>query len=401
MRDRVLLVAGVLAQASCAGMVVRETTGELHRGAPRGSTFGLGETFTCALPVSSRDLAFRSVCWGQVAWPRAPALGVSVAAVAPLGDHDPVGAVVAGDRHACAMTCELAGGASPRRCTISCWGDNRRGQLGRGTISAAQPAPAVVSVPQPMGVYASGESTCALTRTGRVYCWGDNEVGELGSAPSAPVTTPTSVDGLPPIDDLAMGRHHTCAISRARTVWCWGRNQDAELGQPATAAVVPPAALRGLPPMQKVSVGGHHACGITLEGDLLCWGRNTSGQIGNGVTSPREPGTRVRSPLGRPWTAVACGAEHTCGIVDRRQVFCWGGNEFGQAAATPTASVPSPTPMWGAEYAEFIAAGADRSCAFVRGGDQSPLRCWGRNDGGQLGDGSPGDRCGPVEVAAP
>ena len=68
---------------------------------------------------------------------------------------------------------------------------------------------------------------------------------------------------------------------------------------------------------------------------------------------PLDPNTK--------WIDVSSGGEHSCGILGTGGLFCWGNNDFGQAAA-PKGSFKS------------VAAGGIQSCAITNEGG---LKCWG------------------------
>jgi alpha-tubulin suppressor-like RCC1 family protein len=117
------------------------------------------------------------MCWGSS---DAGQLGVGVAerlrasSVTVAGLEENIAAVTAGSFHTCVLT--EAGG-------VRCWGDNRLGQLGDGTSGTSRPAPVdVVGLEQGMAaIAAGGEHTCALTEDGILTCWGDNRYGQLGN----------------------------------------------------------------------------------------------------------------------------------------------------------------------------------------------------------------------------
>ncbi len=83
---------------------------------------------------------------------------------------------------------------------------------------------------------------------------------------------------------------------------------------------------------------------------------------------------------------VAVGAAFTCVVRDGGGVACWGANDFGQLGnGTPT---PSSTPVLvaGLPPASQISLGARHACAITSGG----LYCWGDNAAGQVGTGTQG-----------
>ncbi len=85
-------------------------------------------------------------------------------------------------------------------------------------------------------------------------------------------------------------------------------------------------------------------------------------------------------------TALAAGGSHQCARRSGGGVLCWGDNTNGQIGdRTTVAARPTPTPPAGLGTATSVTAGRQHSCAQLPDGT---VRCWGRNDLGQLGDGT-------------
>ena len=80
------------------------------------------------------------------------------------------------------------------------------------------------------------------------------------------------------------------------------------------------------------------------SGVLRCWGANTSGQLGDSTTID-HPLPTVVSGLTNV-TSVTAGAGSTCAIGDRgtakQQVFCWGRNDWGQVGDGTTTERHEP-----------------------------------------------------------
>jgi alpha-tubulin suppressor-like RCC1 family protein len=80
---------------------------------------------------------------------------------------------------------------------------------------------------------------------------------------------------------------------------------------------------------------------------------------------------------------VVAGRNHTCGRLDTNQVSCWGKNEFGQLGDGSTSDQSVPTPIAGPAFAS-ITAGRNHTCGLTAGG---VAYCWGKGSSGQLGSG--------------
>lgn len=64
---------------------------------------------------------------------------------------------------------------------ITCWGDNSRGQLGNGSRGDNKTGPSVVAeIEGASSLVAMGHSACATFTDGWIACWGDNKRGQLG-----------------------------------------------------------------------------------------------------------------------------------------------------------------------------------------------------------------------------
>lgn len=307
----------------------------------------------------------------------------------------PVRALAAGSSHSCA----LAGGRA------LCWGINSWRQLGNETDFALATPRVVPGLPEPVtGIAAGSLHTCAIAEGG-VWCWGRDDSGELGSRERVATcgfyqrlpcrASPVRVPGLDGVTAVAAGEAHTCAIA-AGSVHCWGANDRGQLGRGSGAGGPEPAPVPSVTGASALAAGARHTCAL-VAGKLLCWGANERGQLGDGTTADRSQPVPVPGLSGV--TALATGARHTCAAA-ADGVHCWGTNEEGQlglAASAEPRSEPARVSGLGADVTG-LAAGIDHTCALLGKGR---VRCWGDDDFGQLGDGvGRAASRGPLEVAA-
>ncbi|MBI3073049.1 MAG: hypothetical protein HYY84_13125 [Deltaproteobacteria bacterium] len=242
------------------------------------------------------------------------------------------------------------------------------------------------------------------TRASQVLCLGENACGQLGVANRTFARDPVAMTGIVDAVQIATGNQHTCVLRANGTVHCAGCNKNGELGVAPSAGGHLPTAVPGVTDAVEIVSGAAHTCANRSNGEILCWGRNDRGQLGDFPATERRP-TRVRGlpalPGNRAFRALAAGKNHTCVQTLARTVWCWGANEFGQLGHGTTSNNTTPVRVTDVKNVLNVASGpqSDHTCATVLGenGD-NVLLCWGRNDHGQVGDGTVTSRPSPVRV---
>ena len=126
--------------------------------------------------------------------------------------------------------------------TATCSGFNDMGELGNGTTNTSL-APTTVVAPGGSGpltgvvqVVSGDFYACARLTNGTVDCWGDNRFGQLGNGTINTSTLPVQVKStsgsgaLTGVTQIAAGEFHTCARISNGTIDCWGSNGYFALG---------------------------------------------------------------------------------------------------------------------------------------------------------------------------
>lgn len=195
---------------------------------------------------------------------------------------------------------------------------------------------------------------------------------------------------------VAAGATHSCAVTAEGHVKCWGANKHGQLGDGTKTGKRVPVDVSGLMSAVKdISVGERHTCAITTVGGLKCWGSNHDFQLGDGTRQDHVSPVDVADLQSDVRTATA-GEQHTCILTATGGVKCWGKNQDGQVGDGTTADKNKPVYVSGlVSGVAAVVAGWSHSCALMSSGG---VRCWGNNQDGQLGDGTTVARNTPTEV---
>ena len=128
-------------------------------------------------------------------------------------------------------------------------------------------------------------------------------------------------------------------------------------------------------------------CAI-ISGVAKCWGENAYGKLGDGSMTNRSTPTNVALPGGFTPSRLAAGEDFTCALSTGGAVRCWGKNDYGQLGDNQAAS-ESATPVQTSGLTSgvtVLAAGATHACVVHSG----VAKCWGSNLYGEQGNGASG-----------
>ncbi|MBI2551796.1 hypothetical protein HYW17_00640 [Candidatus Uhrbacteria bacterium] len=187
--------------------------------------------------------------------------------------------------------------------------------------------------------------------------------------------------------EISAGYRATCMTLGDTSVRCWGYNGLGQLGDGTNTERHTPTPVSGLRGAVGISLGQHHACALLEEGSVRCWGANSYGQLGDGTSTDSSvvPIAAV-SGVGSA-VQLSAGFHHTCAVLENGSARCWGKNENGQLG-NGTNNDGGPTPpvtVSGLAGIIQISGGENHTCAVSADGS---AYCWGRDQYGRLGTGS-------------
>ena len=254
-------------------------------------------------------------------------------------------------------------------------------------------------------------TTCARLVSTEARCWGRfGSAGSLSSPATRPVAVP-AMQGTGPLTgvvDISGDFSHNCAALEDGTAACWGRAEsafgDGILHVDAVLRPVPVLLPDGSGPLTgvtQISAGPLRSCAVLIIGEARCWGRNEYGTLGDGTTTESTLPVVVRNEAGdaplEDVTQIEVGLDQTCALLASSEVRCWGrrqGGALGDGQAVAGNAPPALQPVTVVDPSgtapltgvSAISSAGRGTCALLLDGRGV---CWGQVPAPLLEPGSP------------
>jgi len=219
-----------------------------------------------------------------------------------------------------------------------------------------------------------------------MLCWGANNNGggsgsrfALGTA-TLDELSPVEVPPIANVKTIGFGGRHGCFVMNDRSVQCTGENDVAQLGngagtpttRPAPAAIVTAA-------VDLIATGGKHTC-VAYGSTVSCWGCAAYDPVNDCAMAGT---TLFTLDVGAPVIQLENRYRHTCALRNDHTLRCFGANQGGQLGNGMTSTTPVTTLVDpGVSGVDDVAIGREHTCVLQSG----QVTCWGSNSRGQLGD---------------
>ncbi|MBI2392360.1 MAG: hypothetical protein HYV09_22425 [Deltaproteobacteria bacterium] len=165
----------------------------------------------------------------------------------------------------------------------------------------------------------------------------------------ANVSPSATVDFVSAPIAIAAGDAGSYALMADGSIKVWGQVPwMGNVWSPTTAGTIAGAT--------DIAGGASHVCAI-VGNTVKCVGDNSFGQLGNGTNTSAywyAPAT-ASLPAGLPYTSVHVGSASTCAVRNGNTAYCWGRNDSGQLGDGTTTHRSSPV-SWGSYATDFVAA---------------------------------------------
>lgn len=291
---------------------------------------------------------------------------------------------------------------------------------------------------------ASALSVAEVASNGELYSWGKNSSGVLGDGSTSNRTTPVRVvkgdypgdtylgDQCGGVANVAVSEKQSIAVLHDGTVYAWGDNTSGLLGvnSSTTTITAPKRVVKGsypgttyfgdlwTRPITRVAAGHTHLAAVSSAGFVYAWGKNDVGQCGDATTTDRTSPVRVlkgayngTTYLGdnpaNPIIDVVAGYRATYALAADGTVYAWGRNNVGQLGDGTTTDRTSPVRVVKGAYTgtTYLGDASDKITAIAAMSEgcialsaDGLVYSWGSNLEGQLGDNSTTSRSTPVRV---
>ncbi|BDR53505.1 hypothetical protein KIM372_14120 [Bombiscardovia nodaiensis] len=309
------------------------------------------------------------------------------------------------------------------------WGHNNKGQLGFGDTTDRL-TPQKITLPSGIHfgrIIAGNDFSIGSSSDyhAGLFTWGNNADGQLGVGDNNIRTTPTLVADLG-YNSMISTRQSTVMVdanpgSGGNKIYAWGGNQYGQLltgdrvNRNAPVSINPPSGVNYL---ANIHLGAGTANSGSYGDTIYSWGQGGRGQMGDGsgntgadtlITTLQQ--VTFSMPAGVKVVSLSRGNWHAIAVGDDRKMYAWGNNWYGALgnSSTPTGvpvnvsndpsicATPTLVELPTGVTTTNITTGDWNSFAI---GDDGNTYAWGRNDHGQLGDGTTIDRYTPVRVGS-
>lgn len=212
--------------------------------------------------------------------------------------------------------------------------------------------------------------TLAIRNDGTLWAWGANDNGQLGDASEVYTgRKPRQVlsDGI--WRSISTGLRHSMAIRADGSLFAWGSNDARQLGLPSLGRTYTPALVDSNTTWNAVAAGYLHTIAIRADGTLAMWGDASRRQFDNWRHFTSGSLADMR------WTTVAAGYGGTIAVSTNDDLAMISGSYFASFSTK-------------AKWISAAAGGRFTGDHFAAINEDGALWTWGKNNAGQLGDGS-------------
>jgi alpha-tubulin suppressor-like RCC1 family protein len=264
-----------------------------------------------------------------------------------------------------------------------------------------------------------GDLNGVFSKSNYVWFWGRNNSGQLGDGTSGGIPKPTKipngangfVNGT--IIAISISIYGCLAVDKTNNVWFWGNNINGQLGSGTggtssylTPTKIPNGAngfVNGT--ITAISISWNGCLAVDTTKNVWFWGLNNNGQLGGGTTSGYLTPTKIANGangfVNGTITAISIDQLGCLAVDTSKNVWFWGRNNSGQLGDGTASGYLTPTKI--PNGANGFVNGTITTISIGYYGclavDTSKnVWFWGYNITGQLGDGTTSGYLTPTKI---
>ena len=234
------------------------------------------------------------------------------------------------------------------------FGYNTYGLLGLGDTTNRMTAPVLnttLSGKQVRDICIGYAHYVVRTKSGQCFAWGGNKYGQLGIGTFSNQCTPQLIAGLThkKVVQICCGYDHSMALTSDTELFAWGRNTFGQLGDGTYRCSVLPIKIY-IDKVISINSGRLHSLALNDAGQVYVWGMNEDGQLGRHYNCDIRDG-RDKAMCNTPSLVnglncvikkAVCGRDHTLLLTEDGHVYAFGRNDYGQVGNGSTISQFKP-----------------------------------------------------------
>jgi alpha-tubulin suppressor-like RCC1 family protein len=238
-----------------------------------------------------------------------------------------------------------------------------------------------------------------------LWSWGNNFAGALGNSSALSVSSPIQIGSDTTWTNVFAGYGVSFATKSDGTLWAWGKTTVGQLGIGAYGAnISSPVQVGALTDWGgvKLVTGRLTVTAIKSNGTLWAWGGGASGCLGDGtIVSKSSP---IQIGALSDWSLLGGGSQHRHAVRSNGTLWSWGYNNYGQLGLGDTTNRSSPVQVgaltnWLGNLNSNLGK-APSSASFAAVKQDGTLWAVGKNNYGQLGDGTTVNKSSPVQIGS-
>lgn len=268
----------------------------------------------------------------------------------------------------------------------------------------------------------------AVAENGSLYTWGDNSSGQLGTGDKTDRDEPIKI--MSHARQISAGIKTSSAIKENGELFVWGEKGNLGYSAENESNLIPQRLRSNISSVIMGSEGGafisnqhelfqwktgiperisgnvdyvsvrrnHHYCGsgfVNGKGELYVYGSdNFYGSLGTGkqnhYTTIEEP-TKILDNV----VVVSMGGQHSAAVTTDGNLYTWGRNDYGQLGDGTHQDTYEPHKVEALNQVKSVSVGQYHTAAITVNGD---LYVWGADNAYQLGDGYQVDQPLPIKL---